>query len=83
MISKEDALRGSKMSLDEMKQEFPKMSMLLDYMHKHYPDNFQELGSNKMIGLIIMDTERHVDVLKELIDKVAIANGFTKWGPLS
>ena len=81
MITKEEALRASKMSLAEMEQEYPKMGMLLRYIQKHYPNDMEKLCSNKMVQALMFNTDYSNDDIESMIDKVAIFNGYTKWSP--
>ena len=83
MLSKDDALRAANLgSYSEMQKEFPKATMLMDYIAKHYPDDMHKFQNIKMVAYLFADTEHSNSELEELIDKIAIANGFTKWGPI-
>lgn len=83
MISKEEALRASKMSLQEMEAEYPKMGMLLRYIQKHYPDDMEKLCNNKMVQTLLFNTDYTNTQIESMIDKVAIFNGYKKWSPES
>ena len=82
-LTSDDAKRVASLgSWGEVKQEFPKAAMLMDYLTKHYPDDYQKFANIKMVQYIFMDTEHSNAQLEENLDKIAIFNGFTKWGPL-
>ena len=70
------------MDKETFESEYPKAKMLLDYMVKHYPDDYEELAKVKMISYILKDTEHTPEQLYENIDKIALFNSFTKWGPI-
>lgn len=81
MITKEEALRASKMSLAELRQEFPKMGMLMDYIFKHYPDDKEKVCANKMVQELFFNTDYANSEIEDMIDKVAIFNNWKKWNP--
>lgn len=83
MITKEEALRASKMSLARMRQEYPKMAMIMDYIKDHYPKDFERFANIKMFQALMFNAEYSNSQIEYMIDKIAILNGFEKWGKLS
>lgn len=80
MISKKDAERASKMSLEELEREYPKASMVFDYVKKHYPEDLVAVMNHRMLAqMIFMDYSN--TQIEEMIDKLAIFNGWTKYMP--
>ncbi len=69
-------------SYEDMQREFPKATMIMDYIQRHYPDDWEKFEKVKMFQYILTDTEHSNSKLEETIDKLAIFNGFKKWGPL-
>lgn len=80
MLSKEEALKASKMSLSELQAEYPKMDKVITYIQKHYPDNIDAISSHQMLpGMIFGDYSN--TQIEEMIDKLAIFNNWTKYTP--
>ena len=80
MITKEDALKAANMSWAEIQQEYPKAIMVIDYITKHYPDDYKAISNHKMLpSLIFSDYSNHQ--VEEMIDKLAIFNGWVKFVP--
>lgn len=79
MISKEEAIKASKMSLSELEQEYPKISMLLEYTRKHYPDDWEKFTNIKMYQALMFTDEYSNTEIESMIDKIALFNGFKKW----
>lgn len=83
MLSQDGAKRAANLgSWAEIESEFPKAAMIMNYITRYYPDDYKKFEGVKMFQYILMDTEHSNTELEETIDKLAIFNGFTKWGPL-
>lgn len=80
MISKEEAERASKLSLEQLQQEYPKAGMIFDYVFKHYPDDKDSILRHKLLLAMIFGDYSNTQI-EEMIDKLAIFNGWTKYEP--
>lgn len=80
MITKEDAALAANMSMDELRQEYPKLAMIMDYIFKYYPDDKEAISQHKMVGHLMFSDSSNTQI-EQMIDKLAIFNGWTKYEP--
>lgn len=80
MISKEEAAKAANMSLAEIGENYPKATMIMDYIFKHYPDDLERIANHKMIGPMIFSDYSNSQI-EGMIDKLAIFNNWKKYSP--
>ncbi len=80
MPSEAEIKRALKMPLEQLIKEYPKMSMVFDYVMKHYPDDVDQISNHKMLpGMVFGDYSN--TQIEDMIDKLAIFNHWTKYEP--
>ena len=86
MISKDEAAKAAQqiesgsLSWADLQQEYPKVTMVIDYIIKHYPDDADKISGHQMLpGMIFSDYSN--TQIESMIDKLAIFNGWTKYEP--
>lgn len=73
----------SQTRLEKLEEEYPKAAMIIDWVMKHYPDDSEAIAHSKVVGATIASPEYTPEQVYKIIDKIAILNGWVKWGPLS
>lgn len=71
------------MDWEQVKQEYPKLIMIIDYVTKHYPDDVESISKHKLVAAAVMNPEYSNTQIEDIIDKIAIFNGWKKWVPSS
>lgn len=68
---------------DKAKNEYPKAAMIVEWLARYYPDNSEQISNNKLVMAAIVSPNYTPEQVYDIIDKIALFNGWVKWGPLT
>jgi hypothetical protein len=77
-VTDEEIKAAMKMSLPELEENYPKACMVISYIIKHYPDDKVKISNHKMLPTMIFSQYSNTQI-EEMIDKLAIFNGWVKY----